>query len=54
LPNCNTNGRMAAAEAPPYSRTDVSDGSTRYEVNSGGNEVADSFKVLGIFRIRRY
>lgn len=37
---------MAAAEAPPYSKADISDGRTRKDANSGGNDDADSFSVL--------
>ena len=40
---------MAEAEAPPYSNMDTSEGRTRREANSGGNEEADSLRVLKDF-----
>jgi hypothetical protein len=48
LPNNNNKGRIDAAdvEAPPCSRAETREGSTRYVANSGGNEFADSFMVL--------
>ena len=45
-PNCRTRGKMLAAEAPPYSSADTSEGKTRCDANSGGNEEADSLSVL--------
>ena len=48
-PNCNTRGRMAAAEAPPYSSAERREGSMRYDVNSGGKEDADSLRVLFVY-----
>lgn len=35
-----------AAEAPPYSRADTREGNTRFDVNSGGKDAADSLRVL--------
>lgn len=46
FPNCRTKGTIVAAEAPPYSSAVTRDGRMRKEVNSGGNEEADSFSVL--------
>ena len=46
LPNCNTSGTIVAAEAPPYSSAVTKDGRIRNDANSGGNEEADSFRVL--------
>lgn len=45
-PNCNTRGKIVAAEAPPYSRADTREGNTRFDVNSGGKDAADSLRVL--------
>jgi hypothetical protein len=45
-PNCRARGKMTAAEAPPNSRADNSEGRTRFDVNSCGNDGADSLRVL--------
>ena len=46
LPNCRTSGKIAAAEDPPKSRADTREGTTRFDVNSGGKDGADSLRVL--------
>jgi hypothetical protein len=47
LPSCRTRGRIVAADAPPNSSAETSEGRTRCEANSGGKEEADSVSVLG-------
>jgi len=39
---------MPVTDAPPYSIAEISDGRTWFDVNSAGNEDADSFRVLSV------
>lgn len=45
-PNCKISGKMVAAEAPPNSSAETKEGTTRSDVNSLGNDGADSLSVL--------
>ena len=46
FPSWRTRGRTVAAEAPPCSNDERSEGNILYVANSVGKDAADSFKVL--------